>query len=302
MTTSKTAPLKSGKQRPKKRLGQHFLTDKNIIRKIIHAAALVEGERVLEIGPGRGALTTALIKAGADVIAIEFDSSLIDGLNKCFGPSGRFRVVHADAVKIPFEDVLGDGGKGDASDEVAGDGVAEGQARSYVKVVANLPYNISGPILAKFVQNRVLFNSITLMLQKEVADRLLAEPSTKDYGALTIIIRAFMTVRRAFNVPPSCFIPPPKVDSTVITMIPREKPLVTPDIEAAFKKITKGAFLQRRKTIRNSLKGAGFEPVDLDRAFAETGISPTCRGETLTVAEFVRLTKNLLEKKEVVDG
>ncbi len=284
MTTSKPVPSKPSMQRPKKRLGQHFLTDKNIIAKIIKAAALEDGERVLEIGPGRGALTTALIEAGVAVVAIEFDSSMIDGLNKCFGPSGRFRLVHADAVKIPFEDVLGD----------EGDGVVAGQARSTVKVVANLPYNISGPILAKFVENRALFSSMTIMLQKEVADRLLAEPSTKDYGALTIIVRAFMTVRRAFNVPPSCFIPPPKVDSTVITMAPRETTLVTPDIEAAFKKVTKGAFLQRRKTIRNSLKGAGFEPEDLDRAFAETGISPTCRGETLTVEDFIGLTKALV--------
>ncbi len=290
MTSTKPAPLhkaSSGMQRPKKRLGQHFLTDKNIIRKIIKAAALDEGERVLEIGPGRGALTTALIDAGVDLVAIEFDSSMIDGLNKCFGPSGRFRLVHADAVKIPFQEVLGIWGDGD-------DGIAAGQSRSYVKVVANLPYNISGPILVKFVENRALFSSMTLMLQKEVADRLLAKPSTKDYGALTIIIRAFMTVRRAFNVPPSCFIPPPKVDSTVITMIPREETLVTPDIEMAFKKVVKGAFLQRRKTIRNSLKGAGFEPEDLDRAFAETGITPTCRGETLTVEDFVGLTKALI--------
>ncbi len=281
ISTKSSAPShkpNSGMQRPKKRLGQHFLSDKNIITKIIRAAELKDGERVLEIGPGRGALTTALIEAGADLIAIEFDSSLIDGLNKCFGPSGRFRLIHADAVKIPFQEVLADGGEA-----------------SKVKVVANLPYNISGPILAKFVEDRALFSSMTIMLQKEVADRLLAEPSTKDYGALTIIVRAFMTVRRAFNVPPSCFIPPPKVDSTVITMVPREKTLVTPDIEAAFKKVTKGAFLQRRKTIRNSLKGAGFEPEDLDLAFASTGISPTCRGETLTVTELVGLTKVLVD-------
>ena len=299
MNTSKTAPPKAGKQRPKKRLGQHFLSDKNIIAKIIRAASLTEGERVLEIGPGRGALTTALIAAGADVIAIEFDSSLIDGLNRCFGPSGRFRLVHADAVKIPFEDLMGDG-EGPTGGECSEKGECPEKGEypekgecSRIKVVANLPYNISGPILAKFVENRHLFSSMTLMLQKEVADRLLAEPSTKEYGALTIMVRAFMTVRRAFNVPPSCFIPPPKVDSTVITMTTREKTPVTPEIETAFKKVIKGAFLQRRKTIRNSLKGAGFEPEDLDRAFAETGISPTCRGETLNVAEFVRLTKVL---------
>lgn len=258
--------------RPRKRLGQHFLIDKNIISKILRAAELQDGDRVLEIGPGRGALTTALIGAGAQVVAIEFDSRLIEPLKKKFEPSGRFRLVQADAVKIPFEDVL-QGGP--------------------IKVVANLPYNISGPILAKFVEKRALFSAMTLMLQKEVADRLLAEPSTKDYGALTIIIRAFMTVRRAFNVAPACFAPPPKVESTVITMIPRAKPLVLPEMEAAFKRVVKGAFLQRRKTLQNSLKGAGFEPEELARAFEATGISPTCRGETLVVAEFVRLTEAL---------
>jgi len=289
MTTPNSADPKNGKQRPKKRLGQHFLVDKNIIARIIKAARLQEGERVFEIGPGRGALTTALIGAGADVVAIEFDRSLIDGLNKCFGPSGRFRLVCGDAVKVLFEEVLG-------SEE------ADSGESSTVKVVANLPYNISGPIIAKFVENRALFSTMTIMLQKEVADRLLAEPSTKDYGALTVIVRAFMEVKRAFNVPPTCFYPPPKVDSTVINMNPKEKPSVTPLMEADFKKVVKGAFLQRRKTLRNSLKGAGFEPVDLDKAFAVTAISPTRRGETLTVAEFVRLTKNLLEKKEVVDA
>jgi 16S rRNA (adenine1518-N6/adenine1519-N6)-dimethyltransferase len=265
---------KQSEPRPKKRLGQHFLTDKNIIAKILKAADLQAGERVLEIGPGRGALTTALLGAGAQVVAIEFDSRLIGLLKKKFEPSGRFRLVQADAVKIPFEDVLEGGEK--------------------VKVVANLPYNISGPILAKFTEKRALFSSMTLMLQKEVADRLLAEPSTKDYGALTVVVTAFMTVRRAFNVAPACFTPAPKVDSTVITMTPREKPLVLPVMEAAFKRVVKGAFLQRRKTLRNSLKGAGFEPEDLDRTFEATGITPTCRGETLTVVEFVRLTKALV--------
>lgn len=269
------ADMKNDKVRPKKRLGQHFLTDRNIIAKIIKAAELKEGERVLEIGPGRGALTTALLAAGADVVAIEFDTSLIEFLKDKFGGTGRFSVFHGDAVKVPFEDVIGDGGEGP------------------IKVVANLPYNISGPILAKFVEKRALFSSMTLMLQKEVADRLLAEPSTKDYGALTVIVRAFMNVRRAFNVPPSCFNPPPKVDSTVITMSPREDPPVTPDMEAAFKKVAKGAFLQRRKTIQNSLKGAGFSPEALAKAFEATGIVPTCRGETLTVAEFVKLTHAL---------
>jgi len=188
-----TPTSRSGKIRPKKRLGQHFLTDKNIIAMIVKAAELVEGEPVLEIGPGRGALTAALIEGGADLIAIEFDSSLVDGLNKCFGPSGRFRLICGDAVKIPFEDL-----PGGSDDDLAG-----GKARAPFKVVANLPYNISGPIIAKFVEKRALFSSMTLMLQKEVADRLLAGPSTKDYGALTVIVRAFMEVRRAFNVPRS---------------------------------------------------------------------------------------------------
>ncbi len=288
MTTSKPADPKNGKQRPKKRLGQHFLIDKNIIAGIVKAAGLQKGERVLEIGPGRGALTTALIGAGVDVVAIEFDRSLIDGLNKCFGPSGRFRLVCGDAVKIPFEEVIGE-------EDDGGEGEAAGRASGTIKVVANLPYNISGPIIAKFVEKRALFSAMTLMLQKEVADRLLAEPSTKDYGALTVIVRAFMDLRRVFNVPPTCFYPPPKVNSTVIRMNPKEKPSVVQQMEAGFKKVVKGAFLQRRKTLRNSLKGAGFEPEDLDKAFAETGISPTCRGETLTVDEFVRLTEVLTD-------
>jgi len=168
--------------RAKKRYGQHFLVDRNIIAKIIRLAELSEGELVLEIGPGTGLLTGALIDAGARVVAVELDRTLIGALRERFSGSGRFDVIEADSLDVSFT------------------GLSERFGGRF-KCVSNLPYNISGPVTAKFVDERRAFTSLVLMYQKEVAERLTAEPGTKDYGSLSVMVQTFMDARAGFDVP-----------------------------------------------------------------------------------------------------
>ncbi len=258
---------------PKKRFGQHFLVDKNIIRKIVAIASIQEGDCVLEIGPGKGALTDGLIEAGAKVTAIEVDKDLAALLKKKFPEN--LEVITGDALKESFLDL------------------AEGRGCRF-KLVSNLPYNISGPILAKFLTERKAFSLLVLMFQKEVAERLVAPPGTKEYGVLSVFTQAFTEIKKEFDVSRNLFSPRPKVDSAVVSLKVLDKPRVEIRDEGFFKKVVRASFGTRRKMLSNALKALGFEKDAVERALKEAGIDPKRRGETLNLMEFSKLSDAFL--------
>lgn len=279
----------------KKKFGQHFLIDKNIVSKIVEAAEISPGERVVEIGPGRGVLTRALLKAGASVTAIEVDRDLSEPLQEVFGEDPNFTLIISDCLDIDYIELAGE-----LHDiEIGSEGAVASDRK--IKLVSNLPYNISGPLIAKFIEERQAFTSLVLMIQKEVAMRLTAKPSTKDYGSLTVMARAFTETRRLFDVAPTCFRPVPKVNSSVIKMIVPYKvgevyydgERVEVEDEAHFKRVVRGAFSQRRKTLNNTMRSIGYTTEEIAAAFSSIGMDPGRRGETLTVLEFVALSRAL---------
>ncbi len=251
-----------------KALGQHFLLDLNITRKIARAAGVAAGDLVLEIGPGPGGLTRALLESGAEVIAVERD-------RRCIGALAEIAEAFPDRLTIVEGDAL-------KADERA---LAKGRL---LKIIANLPYNISTELLAKWlVANHEpvpLWSGMALMFQKEVGDRLLAAPRSKDYGRLTVLAQAAARVSRAFDLPARAFTPPPKVESSVLLFAPA--PARLEDV-SGLQKVAQAAFAQRRKMLRQSLKpvfGAETETI-LD----SVSIAPTARAEELDIATFLRL-------------
>lgn len=262
---------------PKKRLGQHFLKDWNIIRKIVAVAGIIPGDRVLEIGPGTGALTEGLLQAGAHITAIEADRSLAAFLMERFvaeAASGRLEVITADALKVSFLEIF-------ARDKVK------------LKAVSNLPYNISGPIMTKLINERAAFTLMTLMLQKEVACRLVAAPGSKDYGILSILSQIHADIKVEFSVPPTVFFPPPKVSSSVVNMRPRSGPRIPILDEAFFRKVVTSSFSARRKTLANSLRLLELDAEMVKAAIERCAIDPKRRGETLTLSEWGALANAL---------
>lgn len=252
-----------------KAFGQHFLLDLNITRKIARAAGAGPGDTIVEAGPGPGGLTRALLETGARVIAIERDRRFIPALEELRAAFGeRLAIVEADALK---------------ADERA-------LAQAPVKIVSNLPYNISTELLVKWlVANHgeaPLWAQMTLMFQKEVADRILAAPGSKTYGRLSVISQAASRPRRVFDLPARAFTPPPKVDSSVVAFEPAPSRL--PAI-AALERLTQAAFSQRRKMLRSSLKP--LWGADTEARLGAAGIEPTKRAEELSVADFLRLTE-----------
>jgi len=247
----------------KKSLGQHFLLDLNITRKIARAGDVGAGDVVLEIGPGPGGLTRALLEAGAQVIAIERDKRCIDALNELGAAyPGKLQIIEADALKISEAEIVADA--------------------ALVKIIANLPYNISTELLIKWLKaGPALWRRMALMFQKEVADRILAAPGSKTYGRLSVIAQATASPSRAFDLPARAFTPPPKVDSTVVLFEPASDSFA--EIEA-LEKVTQAAFSQRRKMLRSSLKSVfGAHLADaLDKA----GIPETVRAEDVSVAQY----------------
>lgn len=261
----------------KKALGQHFLLDLNITRKIARIAGTSSGDLVLEIGPGPGGLTRALLEAGADVVAVERDARCIGALEEIAEAyPGKLRLIEADALRIDERDTLG---------------------CDAVKIVANLPYNISTELLVKWLRSnhgaqKPLWTVMALMFQKEVADRILASPGSKAYGRLSVIAQAASKPFRAFNLPASAFTPPPKVDSTVVLFEPPAEPL--PDFRA-LEAVTQAAFGQRRKMLRSSLKSLFGET--LADALQKAGAAETARAEELSLDQFKSLAQSFSEMK-----
>ena len=218
----------------KKRFGQHFLQDAGILQQIVGAAKLAPGDAVLEIGPGAGVLTEALLKAQVRVQAVEIDKDLCRDLEQRFGREPNFRLLEGDALKLPWTEILGD--------------------QDRWKLVANLPYNVSTPLFFKFVEQRQRFASLTLMLQKEVGDRLLdtgTGKGLKDYGILSVIAGLCFGVKKVCAVPPGAFVPPPKVDSVVLHLTPKPA-LAVPEVELFG--FVRWSFEQRRKLLLSRLK------------------------------------------------
>lgn len=251
-------------------LGQNFLVDKNIVRKIVRSAQLQPGETVLEIGPGRGILTEALLDASGLVIAIELDAALCAHLREAFGARSNFRLIEGDAVTVDYA-----------------------QIPSPFLVVANLPYYVSTPLLFRLLEQGPRVDRMVLMLQGEVAARLAAAPGGKDYGVLSVAAQLRCDVRVAFKVPASCFRPQPQVGSAVVALTPLGRPRVAVCDEGLFFKVVRGGFAHRRKALPNSLRDEGFVAVRTAAALAAAGIDPRRRAETLSIAEFAALADAL---------
>jgi 16S rRNA (adenine1518-N6/adenine1519-N6)-dimethyltransferase len=257
---------------PRKRLGQHFLIDPNIIKKIISLADLQPEETVMEIGPGRGILTAALCQKVTKVLAIEMDERLVDYLTRAFAHISNLEVKHGDALKFPYATLP------------AG-----------TVIVANLPYNISTPLLFQFLDARAHIRRMVLTLQLEVARRLVAPVGTRDYGVLSVLIQYLADARLAFQVPNSCFKPSPKVDSAVVRLDVKRGGSVEDREVTLFVQIVRAAFSHRRKILLNSMRDAGFPLHEIRLAFHRAEIDGTRRAETLTVQEFANLTCAVLE-------
>jgi 16S rRNA (adenine1518-N6/adenine1519-N6)-dimethyltransferase len=250
----------------KKRLGQNFLIDHNIVRKILAAAQLTPADTAVEIGPGRGVLTEALAAVVSRVVAIEIDRDLHDLLQARQAEWRNVELIHADALMHPFE-----------------------RLPAGAIVVANLPYYISTPILFKFLEHRARFPRLVLMLQDEVADRLVAEAGDPDYGVLSVMVQYAADVTKAFKVSANCFRPRPEVGSAVVVLRPRPARLLSPAEESTFSQIVRAAFAHRRKTLVNSLRDEGYDVPTVTRAVESMRLLSAVRAETLTVAQFVEL-------------
>ena len=250
----------------KKHLGQNFLFDPLILDNIIQASGLSGEDTVVEIGPGPGRLTRKLAEIVKRLIAIELDPELYERLKGDFIAYRNVEIIHADALKFPFETI----GK--------------------FKVVANIPYYITTPIIFRLLEAREYLQSMTLTTQKEVAERIAAEPGGKDYGVLTIMIQYFAQAELMFIIPKEAFRPVPKVDSAVVHMKILERPSVMVRDEKMFFRLVRTAFSQRRKTLSNSLKGISDNIKDV---LLQSGIDPQRRPETLSLEEFARLSDAL---------
>ncbi|QSV44840.1 16S rRNA (adenine(1518)-N(6)/adenine(1519)-N(6))-dimethyltransferase RsmA [Geobacter benzoatilyticus] len=264
--------------RARKALGQNFLVDRNVIARIADAVDIGPEDRILEVGPGKGALTELLAARCARLVAVELDTRLVPVLRREFSENQRVEIVHDDILKLDLRSLLASEGAGKW------------------KVAANLPYNISTPVLFKFLDHMDLFSRLVLMLQKEVGDRLAASPGTKDYGTLSVFFQLHFNVARELIVRPGSFHPVPKVDSVVLSFVPLEKPREEVGDERYFRRMVKGAFSMRRKTLWNCLKGAdlGLSGGQLAEALETCGIDPGRRGETLSLGEFAALSRAMI--------
>ena len=248
----------------KKQLGQHFLADAHYVEKIVLAVNPKPGQRLVEIGPGQGAITFPLLRRHPQLTVIEFDRDLIAPLTAAAAPLGELTIVHRDVLQVDFTELA---------------------AGSQIRLVGNLPYNISSPILFHALEHAAAISDMTFMLQKEVVDRMAAAPGSKVYGRLSVMLQAWCEVTSLFVVPPGAFRPPPKVDSAVARLVPRDPATVGIVDPKHFAELVKAAFGQRRKTLRNALNGI----VD-EAGFAAAGVRSDLRAEQLDVADFIALS------------
>jgi 16S rRNA (adenine1518-N6/adenine1519-N6)-dimethyltransferase len=274
----------------RKSLGQNFLVDANIINKILQESALTRDDLVLEIGPGLGALTGEAAQKAGRVVAVEIDRGLLPVLAETLAGAGNVEVIEGDALKTDFDRL--------AAEQTGG--VFGRDAKPY-KLLGNLPYYITSPLLMHLLLNRFNFSQAIVMVQLEVAERLDAVPGNKQYGSLSVAVQYFTETKLLFKVPRTVFFPTPEVDSAVLRLTRRSRPAVEVEDEKTFFKVVRAAFGQRRKTLLNSLVGAGLGPDKgaWQKILATCGLAPSRRGETLTLAEFAALTKAYLASQTV---
>lgn len=259
-----------------KKFGQNFLIDPHVLDKIIRSADITEEDCVIEIGPGIGCVTQALLENAGKVISIEIDAQLIPILTEQFGKESNFKLIHKDVLKVDLKKLI-----------------EEESPNRKVKVVANLPYYITTPIIMTLLENELPIDSITVMVQKEVADRLASKPGTKQYGAITVSVNYFCESYLVANVPRNCFMPRPNVDSAVIQLKLHDEPPVKAKNTKQLFKIIKAAFMLRRKTLLNTLAAhgeLGIEKDKLKQILEDSGVGAQTRGETLSIEEFARLS------------
>ena len=275
-----TALLQRHGFRFSKSMGQNFLTAAWVPERIAAESGITKADGALEIGPGVGCLTAELAKTAGRVTAIELDGRLRDVLGETLGAYDNVSLVFADALRADLRAVC-----------------AETLGERPWKVCANLPYNVTTPLITAFLEAGC-FESVTVMIQKEVAQRLCAAPGTGEYGAFSVLVQWYAEPKLLFDVPPHCFVPQPKVTSAVVRMDRRTAPPAIADDEKFFFRTVRAAFAQRRKTLPNALR-AGFPELgraDIESAVAETGLPLTVRGETLAIAQFAALSNALLRK------
>jgi 16S rRNA (adenine1518-N6/adenine1519-N6)-dimethyltransferase len=267
----------------KKSLGQNFLIDTNILKKIVEFAELDKESGAIEIGPGIGALTEQLARSSKKVVAFEIDQRLLPILAETLSPYSNIKVIHQDVLKANVGKVM--------DEEFSG--------IEDIMVVANLPYYVTTPIILKLLEEHLPIRGIVVMLQKEVADRISAKPGTKDYGSLSIAIQYYMKAEMVMIVPKTVFVPQPNVDSAVIRLTKLEKPAVEVIDENFFFKVTKASFAQRRKTLLNNLTSqlpdGKQKKEEILAALHASEVDPVRRGETLSLEEFARLSNELYQ-------
>lgn len=257
-----------------KALGQNFLIDPSVVEDIIEGSKITQADHVIEIGPGVGSLTRALLEKAGKVTAVEIDSKLIPILQDELGQYPNFELIHGDVLKTDLRAIAGD---------------------HSVKVVANLPYYVTTPILLRLLEEDFPWDSITIMIQKEVALRLDSGPGTKDYGSLSVLVAYYADTELIRIVKPESFVPRPKVDSVVIRLDRLAQKRVKPLDEELFFKLIRQSFAMRRKTLHNTLKPMGIDPQVMATAFVSAGIDPSRRGETLSIEEFACLSDRITE-------
>ena len=248
-----------------KKLGQNFLIKRGIVDEIVHAAELTPGEPVLEVGPGIGTLTQGLAQSGADVTAIELDRRLLEVLDTTLASYDNVRIIHGDVLKLDVPSIMN---------------------HKPFKVVANLPYYITTPIIMSLLESKLPIERLVVMVQKEVALRMVAKPGTKDYGALSVAVQYYTEPDIVLDVTPKSFLPAPAVTSSVIRCVLRDKPPVDVIDEKLFFRVVKAGFAQRRKTFSNTMKTTGLSKDRIEELLAKANIDGQRRGETFTLQEF----------------
>ena len=248
-----------------KKLGQNFLIKRGIVDEIVHAAELTPDEPVLEVGPGIGTLTQGLAQSGADVTAIELDRRLLEVLDTTLASYDNVRIIHGDVLKLDVPSIMN---------------------HKPFKVVANLPYYITTPIIMSLLESKLPIERLVVMVQKEVALRMVAKPGTKDYGALSVAVQYYTEPDIVLDVPPKSFLPAPAVTSSVIRCVLRDKPPVDVIDEKLFFRVVKAGFAQRRKTFSNTMKTTGLSKDRIEELLAKANIDGQRRGETFTLQEF----------------
>lgn len=261
-----------------KSLGQNFLIDDSVLNDIVEGAEVNENDFIIEIGPGVGTLTAKLLMKAKKVTSIELDNDLIPILQEELGEHENFNLIHKDALKVDFNSLIGE--------------------EKSVKLVANLPYYVTTPIIVKLLKDGYNFKSLTIMIQKEVAERINAEPNCKEYGALSVLVQYYCNTSIVRRVAPSCFIPRPKVESIVIRLDRLDKPRVNSKDENIMFELVRAGFNMRRKTLWNAAKSFKLSKEKLEEAFEKSGIDPKRRAETLSIEEFAYLADCIYDAKQ----